>query len=91
MNSIRNFFAGPSSPFGLFLSNIGSWIGMLQRFAKDPVREIMSMNNVNVPRDFHGTPEELGRYLMSTGQMSKEDFEKFAQSANQLQNILPKF
>ncbi len=91
MNSISNFFANPSSPFGSFLSNIGSWIGKFQQFAKDPVREIMSMKNVNIPKDFHGTPEELGKYLMSTGQLSKEDFEKFAQSANQLQNILPKF
>ena len=91
MNSISNFFSGPSSPFGSFLSNIGLWIGKLQQFAKNPVREIMSMNNVNVPKDFHGTPEELGRYLMSTGQLSKTDFEQFAKSANELQNILPKF
>lgn len=90
MNSISNFFS-PSSPFGNFLSNIGSWIGKLQQFAKNPVQEIMSMRNVNVPRDFRGSPEELARYLMSTGQMSKEDYERFAQSATQLQNILPKF
>lgn len=90
MNSISNFFTN-SSPLAKLLSNIGSWIGQFQKFAKNPVREIMSMNNVNIPNDFHGTPEELGKYLISTGQMSQQDFEQFAKSADQLKNILPKF
>ena len=50
----------------------------------------MSMKNVNVPQNFNGSPEQLANYLMSTGQMSHQQFQQFAQTADQLKNILPR-
>ncbi len=90
MNSLRSLL-GHTSPFFNLLSNIGAWIGLFQQFACNPIAAIMSMNGVDVPKNFNGTPEQLARHLMSTGQMTQEQFQQCSQGADQLQNILPKF
>lgn len=90
MNMMHNLFGGsPQMP--PFLGNMMNWFGKLQQFAKNPVASIMGMRNVNVPQDFNGGPKELVNYLVSTGQMPKEQFEQFGQAATQMQNMLPKF
>ena len=92
MNSIRNFLGGgPISGLQALFQNVGDLMNKFNRFRQDPIREIMSMNNVNVPKDFHGTPEELGRYLLNSGQMSQADFQSFANIANQKQNPFNRF
>ena len=84
MNSIRNFFGQPQgNPFG----NMMDMMQKFQAFARDPIGYIMGMKNVNVPQNFHGTPEELARHLINSGQMSQEQFRQFAQTANQMQNM----
>lgn len=89
MNSISQFFGGgPRLPS--FFGNIMELVTKTTRFARNPIGEIMSMNNVNVPPNFRGSPEDLANYLMNSGQMRREDFQEFAQSANQLVNWLPK-
>ena len=90
MNSMLNFFSGGLKLPG-FLGNMVDWMAKFKRFSQNPVGEIMSMNNVNVPQNFRGGPEDLARYLMNSGQMSKEQFEEFARDANQIQSVLPKF
>jgi len=94
MNSIRNFFAptGPSQGPQLpgFLGNALNWIRQFRQFAANPIGAIMSMKNVNVPQGFQGNPEQLARYLMNSGQMSQDQFQQLAQTANQLQNMFPK-
>ena len=87
MNSIRNFFnPGNSGPF----SNMAEFARKFQEFARNPVGAILSMRNVNVPQNFSGGPEELAKYLINSGQMPKEQFDQFAQTANQIGNLLPK-
>lgn len=90
MNSLRNILGG-SSPIAMLLQNISAWAGQFRQFAANPVQAIMSMKNVNVPKDFNGGPEELVKYLISTGQMTQQDYETFAQSVNQVKPFLPKF
>ena len=90
MNSLRNLF---SQPFQLpaFIANPMRWFGQLRQFASNPVAAIMSMKGINVPQNFNGSPEELGKYLIESGQMPQDQFQQFAQIANQTQNIFPKF
>ena len=90
MNSLRNLL-GQTSPFFNLLNNIGSWIGLFQQFARNPIAAIMSRTGVKVPKDFNGTPEQLARHLMSTGQMTQEQFQQCAQGADQIKDVLPKF
>lgn len=90
MNSLRNLFTA-FNPLSGFLNNISSWAGQFKQFATNPIQAVMGMQNVRIPKDFHGTPEDMVKYLISTGQMSQQDFEQYGQAANQLQNMLPKF
>lgn len=93
MNSILNLFGGgnnQSSPLPGFLGSMMNWVQQFRQFASNPVGAIMSMKNVNVPQNFNGNPEELARYLMNSGQMSQEQFKQLAQTANQIQNMIPK-
>ena len=90
MNSISQFFGGGAPKLPGFLGNISNFASRLAQFARNPVGAIMSMKNVNVPQNFNGTPEQLANYLMSTGQMSQQQFQYFAQTADQLKNILPR-
>ena len=90
MNSISQFFGGGAPKLPGFLGNISNLASMFTRFIRNPVGAIMSMKNVNVPQNFNGSPEQLANYLMSTGQMSQQQFQQFAQTADQLKNILPR-
>jgi hypothetical protein len=85
MNSIRNFFAQrPNNPFE-----------MLQRFNQfrsDPIGALMRSNpNLNIPQNISNNPQAIVQYLLSTGQMSQEQFQQFSQQANQLQGMLPRY
>lgn len=94
MNSISQFFGGGSPRLPGFLGMIGNISDMISKFtqfAKNPIASILSMRNVNVPKNFDGSPEQLAKYLMNTGQMPQQQFQQFAQAADQLTNILPKF
>ena len=86
MNSIRNFFNPMTAAFG----NIGELMSRFQQFAQNPIGSIMGMKNVNIPANFNGTPKDMVNYLIESGQMTQDQFQQFAQSANQLQNFLPR-
>ena len=38
-------------------------------------------------RTFNGNPEQIGRNLLQTGQMSQQQFEQFGQQASQIQRM----
>lgn len=60
----------------------------IRDFCRDnQIGAILSLNNVNVPKDFNGTPQQLAQYLMNSGQMPQEQFQQFAQTANQIQSM----
>lgn len=81
MNSIRSIF-GSANPGAI--PNIPDFMQKFQAFSKNPIGSILSMKNINVPQNFSGTPEDLAKYLLSSGQMSQEQFSRFAQMANQI-------
>lgn len=88
MNSISNFFGGPRLPG--FLGNIADWFQKFQLFRQNPIGAIMSMNNVNVPQNFNGTPQDLVNHLINTGQISQDQLQQFKQMADQMQNMMPR-
>lgn len=90
MNIMHNLFGGGFQLPG-FLGAFTSWVPKLIQFCKNPIGSIMGMNNVKVPGNFNGTPEELVKLLMDTGQMTQEQFESFGQTANQIQNMKDMF
>lgn len=92
MNSIRNFFSSRlqnngSGGFMGNLSNLSDMMQKFQRFANNPIGEIMGMGNVNVPQNFNGNPRDLVNFLISSGQMSNEQYQQFEQMANQMQGM----
>lgn len=94
MNPIRNIFGGGGGSGGFQLpppfNNVINFIQKLTAFAKNPIGALLGMANVNVPQNFNGTPQDLVNHLVNSGQMSKEQLDSFSQTANQIQNILPK-
>lgn len=82
MNSIRNFFTQqPPNPFTMFQR--------FQQFRSNPVAALMQMNpNLNIPSNIANNPQAIVQYLLSTGQMTQDQFQQFSQQANQLQNML---
>ena len=39
-------------------------------------------------RTFNGNPEQVGRNLLQTGQMSQQEFNQFSQQASQIQAMM---
>ena len=87
MNMMRSIFNSIPNP----LANVMNWFQQLQTFSKNPIGNILSMKNVNVPPNFNGTPKDLANYLINTGQMTKEQFEQYGQTATQIQNMKNRF
>lgn len=87
MNSIRNFFTPQMpGPFG----NLANFAQKFQEFSKNPVGAILGMKNINTPQNFNGTPEDMVKYLLQTGQMTQEQYQQFSQTANQMSGIFTK-
>lgn len=62
-----------------------------QQFAANPVAGLMSMNpNLNIPQSMMNNPEAVVKHLISTGQMTQEQYNQLSQTANQLQNMFNK-
>ena len=76
------------------LSNIQNGMSMLQKFqqfAANPVAGLMSMNpSLNIPQSIQNDPEAVEKHLISTGQMTKEQYDQLSKTANQLRNMFPK-
>ena len=76
------------------LSNLQNGMNMLQKFqqfAANPVAGLMSMNpNLNIPQSMMNNPEAVVRHLISTGQMTQEQYNQLSQTANQLQSMFNK-
>lgn len=90
MNLMRSLFGGAFNLPGPF----GQMQNLLQQFrifSQDPIGNVLRMKNVNVPQNFNGTAKDLVNQLVNSGQMSKEQFERFGQQANEIQNMLPRF
>ena len=77
MNSISNFFTPPQMP---------DWFQKFQQFRQNPIGAIMSMRGINIPQNFNGTPQDLVNYLLSTGQMTQDQFQRFQQMASVFQS-----
>lgn len=77
------------------LSGIMNMARMMQKFkqfANSPVEALLGMNpNLNIPQNLMNNPEAAVKHLISTGQMSQEQFNQLSQAANQVQSMFPKF
>ena len=76
------------------LSNLQNGMNMLQKFqqfAANPVAGLMSMNpNLNIPQSMMNNPEAVVRHLISTGQMTQEQYNTVSSLANMAQNFIGK-
>lgn len=74
------------------IMNMAAMFQKLREFAQNPFAALMNMNSrVNIPQSISNDPKAMVQHLIQSGQMTQEEFERFSQSANQLQNMLPKF
>ena len=90
--SLLSNLMGIGGPPGL--SNLQNGMNMLQKFqqfAANPVAGLMSMNpRLQIPQSLMNNPEAVVRHLISTGQMTQEQYNQLSQTANQLQNMFNK-
>lgn len=74
------------------IMNMASMFQKFREFAQNPFAALMKMNSgVSIPQNISNDPQAMVQHLIQSGQMSQEQFQQFSQSANQLQNMLPKF
>lgn len=103
MSLLSNFFNQNASPMagpmnqsgnGILgnLANLSAMFQKYQQFAQNPVGALLSMNpKLNIPQNLMNNPEAAVKHLISSGQMSQEEFNQFSQAANQFQSMLPRF
>lgn len=76
---------------GMF-SNVADMVQKFQQFSRNPVGSLLQMKpNVSIPQDAMNNPRAAVEYLINSGQMTKEQFNQFGQTANQIQPLLPRF
>lgn len=91
MSNLMGFGGNSQNPLSGIM-NIANIFQKLQQFAQNPLAGLMNMRpNVNIPNDVGNDPQAMVKYLIQSGQMSQNEFNQYSQTANQWQNILPKF
>lgn len=92
MNQMHNFFNNASSMMsamgnmgGSPLGNMANLMQMFSQFKNNPVGALMGIG-YNIPQNVQNNPEAIVNYLMSSGQMSEQQFNQFSGLARQFQN-----
>ncbi len=96
MSLMGNLFGlGSAQQTGGFLGMFSSAAEMVQKFmqfSRNPVQSLLQTNpKLNIPQSVMNDPKAAVEYLISTGQMTQEEFNQFGQTANQIQPLLPRF
>lgn len=80
-----------SGPLQMF-KNIADISQKFQQFSRNPVGSLLQMNpNLQIPQNIMNNPQAVVQHLISSGQMTQEEFNQLGQTANQIQPLLPKF
>lgn len=94
LSNLMGVSNGPSGSMLGGLSNLQNNMNVIQKFqqfAANPVAGLMSMNpRLQIPQNLINNPEAVVKHLISTGQMTQEQYQQLSQTANQLKNMLPR-
>lgn len=84
----QNQFGGPLGKL-MSIANIGQ---KFQQFSQNPVASLLNMNpNLSIPQNLMNNPEAAVKHLLSTGQMTQEEYNQFGNLVNPFQSMLPRF
>lgn len=83
-----NFFGNMGSGMGGNpLGNMANLMQMFGQFKNNPFGALMGMGH-NIPQRYQNDPEAMVNYLRSSGQMNNQQFNQFANLAQQFQNFM---
>lgn len=95
MSLMGNLFGQGSGQLGGILgmfSSVAEMIQKFQQFSRNPVQSLLQMNpNLNIPQDYMNNSQAAVEYLINSGQMTREEYDRFCQTAKQIQPLLPRF
>ena len=75
-----------NNPYNMFnqnrnpINNISDMMSQMNALRSNPV-QFLAQRRLNLPQNFQGGPREIVQYLLNSGQMSQDQF-------NRLQNFL---
>lgn len=70
-----------SDPWG----NMQNFLGGFQQFMGNPMQFVAS-KKMNIPQEYMNNPDDAIQYLMNTGKITQQDYNKANQLAKQIQN-----
>lgn len=71
--------------------NMAGFFQKLQQFSRNPIAGLLSMvPNVEMPTDITNAQQAV-QHLIDSGQMTKEEFQQYGQTASQVQTMFPRF
>lgn len=62
-----------------------NFLGGFQQFMGNPM-QFMASRKMNIPQEYMSNPDEAIQYLMNTGKITQQDYNKANQLAKQIQN-----
>jgi cell fate (sporulation/competence/biofilm development) regulator YlbF (YheA/YmcA/DUF963 family) len=60
-------------------------LGGFQQFMGNPI-QFMASKKINIPQEYMNNPDDAIQYLMNTGKITQQDYNKANQLAKQIQN-----
>lgn len=66
-------------PFG----SMQNMLGQFKNFMSNPTQYVM---NMGIPQEYMNNPSEAIQYLMNTGKLTQEQYNKLNSTARQIQN-----
>lgn len=73
-NSLYNSLHPNNVQNGSNISNFSNMVGQMNQLRSNPIK-FLAQRRLNLPPNFQGGPKEMVEYFISSGQMSKEQFE----------------
>ena len=64
---------------------MSNMIAEFQSFMRNPM-QYMAQRGMNIPQEYMQNPQQAIQYLMNSGRLSQDDFNRLQQQANQIQS-----
>lgn len=95
MNPIFDRFQQNQLPRDGFLGNVSNVMSWFNQFRQNVQQSPMFLPNIinqfnDFQRNFQGDPEAIGRQLIESGQITKNQFQQLSNVANQFRSMIGK-
>lgn len=66
---------------------MSNMIAEFQNFMRNPM-QYMAQRGMNIPQEYMQNPQQAIQYLMNSGRLSQDDFNRLQQQALQIQRMM---